>query len=123
MTIARRKKQIDVLDDAPEQVENLSVDGPEPGLVETPTSKQIYQACAHAQATPALVLIYGAAGVSKTITASRYQRDNPIGCYHINLHGVSTPASMLEMIAESVYPPAGAGSYRTVPLMRVLAEH
>src|SRR5258708_3364226 len=122
MAIARLKKQIDVPDDAPEQIESIPVDGPEPGLVETPTSKQIYRACAHAQETPALVLIYGAPGVSKTITASRYQRGHG-DAYHINLLGVAAPGSMLQMIAARVYPPAGFGSYRTAPLMRVLEGH
>ncbi len=124
MTVARLKKQIDVLDDAPEQAENISVDGPEPGLIETPTSKQIYQACAHAQETPALVLIYGAAGVSKTTTALRYVQDKrPTAAYHVNLLGVATPTSMLVVIAECVYPSALADSYRKVALMRSLVYH
>lgn len=123
MAVTRLKKQIDVPDDAPEQVESIPVDGPEPGVVETPTSGQIYRACAHAQETPALVLIYGAPGVSKTITASRYQREHHNDAFHINLLGVATPASMLQMIAERIYPPAGFGSYRTAPLMRVLESH
>src|SRR5258708_25279915 len=123
MTAARLKRQIDVADDAPAQVGNTPINGQERELVETPTSKKIYQACAHAQETPALVLIYGAPGVSKTITAERYQREHRHEVYHINLLGVVTPASMLELIAERVYPPAGACSYRTIPLMRALAEH
>ncbi len=123
MTVARLKKQIDVLDDAPERVENISVDGPEPGLIETPTSKRIYQACAHAQERPALVLVYGAAGVSKTTTALRYVQDKRPTAYHVNLLGVATPTSMLVVIAERVYPSALADSYRKVALMRSLVYH
>jgi len=71
-------------------------------------------------------LIYGAPGVSKTTTALRYENDHwnsDRQCAHyVNLLGVTTPTSMLEMIAERVHPPSCAGSYRNVVMMRALAD-
>lgn len=123
MTVAKLKKEIEGPDDTLVQGKSIPVDGPEPALVETPTSRRIYQACAHAQKTPTLVLIYGAPGVSKTTTALRYVRDHRGDAYHVNLLGVVTPAAMLQMIAECVYPPALAGSYRNAAVTRALVNH
>ncbi len=121
MAIAKLKDQVDLDDDAP-RIEGAAIEGPQPDLVETPTSRKIYQACAHAQNTPTIALVYGGAGVSKTTTAERYQRDHR-GAYHVNLQGVVTPSAMLVTVAERVYPPALAGSYRNVAIMRSLTYH
>lgn len=108
---------------APIPVKPVPVDGPEPGIVETPSHKKIYQAFAHAQAG-ALVLVYGGAGVGKTTAAARYAQEHSERgrtAYHVNLLGVTTPSSMLHTIADGVNSPAAFGAYRNVSLMRELS--
>jgi len=95
----------------------------EPGLVEHPTSKRIYEACAFAHEKRALVVIHGGAGVGKTTTLSRYESDHWQSAYHVNLHLVKTPMAMLEAIAERAYPAAVASGYRQATIRRALVEH
>lgn len=127
MTAIRRLKEIGAHDDASTPVEPVLVEGPEPEWVETPTSRKIYQALAHAQKTPTLVLIYGAPGVSKTTTALRYAKNHhPVShehaAHYVNFLGVKSSASMLHTIYEAVPTRSYIDRYRNATLMRSLAE-
>lgn len=112
-------------DDATIAIAPPTIDGAEPGIVETPSHRKIYQTCSHAQKGQ-LVLIYGGAGVGKTTAAARYaaeHREYGKTAYHINLLGVKSPAAMLQAIAEGTHARAAVGAYRNVSLMRALADH
>ncbi len=125
MTATRRLTDISAQGDVPAAAKSIPLDGPEPGIVQTPSHKKVHQGCAYAQ-HGALVLIYGGAGVGKTTAAARYV-NNHQECgktaYHINLLGVKSPASMLQTIAEGVRSPGSFGAYRNVSLMRALADY
>jgi DNA transposition AAA+ family ATPase len=110
--------------DAIEPVKELPFDAPEPQCVETPTHKKIYHACAHAHRGD-LVLVYGAGGVGKSTALMRYAEqhwERGRKAYYFNLHGVKTPASMLQTIAQALDAPGAFGPYRNVSLLRVLAD-
>jgi len=48
-----------------------------PGFVETPTAKRILAALSYAQLAADIAVIYGAAGVGKTMSIAEYQRRSP----------------------------------------------
>jgi len=110
--------------DAAEPVQALAFDAPEPQCVETPTHKKIYHACAHAHRGD-LVLVYGAGGVGKSTALIRYaEQHQKYGhqAHYFSLHGIKTPAAMLQAIAEVLRVPGAFGAYRNVPLLRALAD-
>lgn len=125
MAIAKQVIEISVNDSQQKTTVAAPVDGPEPGLVETPSHKKLRQLFAHAH-NGALVLAYGGAGVGKTTAATRYadeHREYGKAAYLINLLGVKTPTQMLHTIAEGIRAPASMGAYRNVSLMRALGEY
>lgn len=125
MATTRRLTNIGAQNDASAPAKGIPLDGPEPGIIQTPSHRKIQRCCTHAQ-NGALVLIYGGAGVGKTTAAARYVNDHQEygkTAYHINLLGVKSPAAMLHTIAEGVRAPISVGAYRNVSLMRALADH
>jgi DNA transposition AAA+ family ATPase len=79
----------------------------EPDWVDTPTSTQIHDVLTYAQTTPTIALIYGGAGLGKTITAWRYRdaKNSKFrsSVYLITAHpGISTVASVLSAISAAM---------------------
>lgn len=89
-----------------------------PEFVETPTTRRISGGMRYAQLGPDMVVIYGAAGVSKTKTAERYRKTAPNVWIATATPASAGVAAMLEVIAEAVgikdAPRSGATLFRLI---------
>jgi hypothetical protein len=87
-----------------EKIEQSQSDRLEPECVETPTGERIKGALEFAHMTPSVAVIYGPAGIGKTVAASRYAQ----GCaYRSAVHVKAgefnkTPTALLELITNKL---------------------
>lgn len=105
-----------------EDLERPQDGGSEPKWVETPTGERIKAALEFARTTPSVSVVYGPAGLGKTVTAQRYAES--IGRAHV-LHVKAgefnkTPTAIMQLIAEKA---GHAGrAYRSDELARSIVE-
>lgn len=120
----RQLESIPAPEDAAAQPNDALAGEPELVIAETPSFRRVTQGCEYAH-TGALVLIYGGAGVGKTTAAKVYASahwEHGKAAYYINMHGVKSPAAMLQTIAEGMGAHSALGAYRNVSLMQSLAD-
>jgi len=82
---------------------DLSQSLPEgPEWVATPTAMEIYEKLSFAQALSTQVIIYGAAGMSKTVTCNHYKQNNP-NVWMITPTGVtSSKSGILNLLCKAL---------------------
>lgn len=106
-----------------EELDRGVADESEPGWVETPTSIRIIGALEFARVTPTIAIIFGGAGVSKTLTALRYV-DNRHSAgknrvyYVCAARWIRSPTAILQEIGTAIDPYLAASAYRNDSLAR-----
>lgn len=70
-----------------------------PGYVETPSSREIFDALLYAQMSPEMVLIVQGAGMGKTMAVSRYCEEHPHAFLATMRHTTRRPPTMLAELA------------------------
>lgn len=83
-----------------------------PGWQATPGAELFWTAFEHAQHAPDLVLIAGAPGVGKTVTAQEYARRSPSVWLVTAEPCFATPRALLEALADAVGVPEGGSGRR-----------
>jgi len=103
-----------------EKIEQSRSDRLEPESVETPTSERVAKALAFAHTTPSIAVVYGPAGLGKTIAANRYaQSCDYQSVVHVKASEFcKTPTAVLELITDTLG--AFGHSYRVDSLMRTI---
>jgi len=93
----------------------------EPGWVETPTSERIKDALEFARSTPSICVVYGPAGLGKTISCARYAEDIGRAVLHVKAGEFSkTPTAIVQLLAEKAGHVGRA--YRSEELARFIIE-
>jgi DNA transposition AAA+ family ATPase len=93
----------------------------EPEFVETPTTRKITDAFDFARRTPTIAVVYGGAGVSKTITARRYVKSDRYSCYYVAAsRWIRSPTALLQELAEAVG--AYGRAYRNDSIAKAILE-